>query len=338
MGPVRIRLNFKAMQILFAELPPHEMEAMHLMVLGKEMPDKITKLDLTVLIAFLCHKLEWIEEDTTNLDLAATESLECTEQIAMNEKCENSTTNSVSISPEENLEKRLKILPNSATAVLLTIEEPLVKDKNCRNKDPLIGDIHTRDSSNKITEITGDGATKATLSERNISFELEMPETNGTHKRSKIGLEKTTEKLIHTRVKPVSCSNSDYKSSKTSTLKDHERIHGTVKKYSCSYCNKSFRTKYHLKQHKMIHTGEKSLSCTECDHKSKSIAELKIHAMKHTDKKPLSYTEMDHTFKSTTDLKTHALKRMGEKPFNCEDCDTTFFSKFSLQVWSLKQI
>ena len=65
MGNVRIRLNFKAMQVLYAELPPHELEAMHLMVLGKEMPDKITKQDLTVLIAFLCHKLDWIEEDET---------------------------------------------------------------------------------------------------------------------------------------------------------------------------------------------------------------------------------------------------------------------------------
>ena len=61
MYPLKIKLNFIGMQILFAELPSHEMEAMYFMMSGKEMPNKITKADLTNIIAFLCNKLKWIE-------------------------------------------------------------------------------------------------------------------------------------------------------------------------------------------------------------------------------------------------------------------------------------
>ena len=61
MSAVKIKLNCLGMQILFAELPSHEMEAMYFMNLGKEMPNKITKADLTNIIAFLCSKLKWIE-------------------------------------------------------------------------------------------------------------------------------------------------------------------------------------------------------------------------------------------------------------------------------------
>ena len=62
-----MKLNFIGMKILMVELQPNEMGAIYLMGLGQEIPDYITRLDLTNIIALLCKKLGWIQsnEDST---------------------------------------------------------------------------------------------------------------------------------------------------------------------------------------------------------------------------------------------------------------------------------
>ena len=67
MGALRVRLNVVAIQVLAAELQPVEMAAVHLMALGKEMPESVSKLDLTRIIFCLCKKLNWIERDNAGL-------------------------------------------------------------------------------------------------------------------------------------------------------------------------------------------------------------------------------------------------------------------------------
>ena len=61
-----MRLKAKIMQILVAELPPNQMGAFYLMRMGVEMPDAVTKTDLTNIITFLCKKLCWVEEEEDN--------------------------------------------------------------------------------------------------------------------------------------------------------------------------------------------------------------------------------------------------------------------------------
>ena len=56
-----MRLKLRAIQVLVAGLEPMEMAAIHLMGLGEDMPDTITKADLTNIIWFLCKQLDWIE-------------------------------------------------------------------------------------------------------------------------------------------------------------------------------------------------------------------------------------------------------------------------------------
>ena len=58
----KMKLNFKGMQTLFAELPNHQMEVMYSVVSSKEKQDKIIESDLIDIIAFLCRKLNWTEE------------------------------------------------------------------------------------------------------------------------------------------------------------------------------------------------------------------------------------------------------------------------------------
>ena len=58
-----IKLNFQGMETLFAELPPPEKQVIHLLVSCNDKGPKFTKLtaELVKIIAFLCKKLNWIE-------------------------------------------------------------------------------------------------------------------------------------------------------------------------------------------------------------------------------------------------------------------------------------
>ena len=62
-----MKIKAKIMQTLVAELQPNLIGAFYVMSLGIEIPDTVTKTDLTNVINFLCKKLGWIEEvdDTT---------------------------------------------------------------------------------------------------------------------------------------------------------------------------------------------------------------------------------------------------------------------------------
>ena len=57
---VKMELNFEAMQILMCELQQSQMWAIHLMRLGVEMTDNVTKFDLTKIIEVMGKKLKWI--------------------------------------------------------------------------------------------------------------------------------------------------------------------------------------------------------------------------------------------------------------------------------------
>ena len=50
------------------ELNQNEMWAIYLMGLGKEIPDTVTKFDLSKIIHLLCKKLDWIDEDEEHMD------------------------------------------------------------------------------------------------------------------------------------------------------------------------------------------------------------------------------------------------------------------------------
>ena len=57
-----MKLKAKVMQILVADLQPNLIGAFYIMSSGLEMPDTVTKTDLTNIISFLCKKLDWVEE------------------------------------------------------------------------------------------------------------------------------------------------------------------------------------------------------------------------------------------------------------------------------------
>ena len=68
-----MKLKLSAIQILVTGLQAGEMGAIYLMGTGiKEMPDTVTKANLTNIITFLCGQLDWIGNDEEeNIELSA---------------------------------------------------------------------------------------------------------------------------------------------------------------------------------------------------------------------------------------------------------------------------
>ena len=58
-----MKLKSRIMDYLVKELRPNQMLAIFLIGMGKEMPESITKVDLTELITFLFQKLDWSEKE-----------------------------------------------------------------------------------------------------------------------------------------------------------------------------------------------------------------------------------------------------------------------------------
>jgi len=67
------------MQMLMGDLTEKEFWVIYLMGLGKEMPESVTKKDLTRIIYILCKKQNWVEEDSYPIVDASTlkKDIEC---------------------------------------------------------------------------------------------------------------------------------------------------------------------------------------------------------------------------------------------------------------------
>ena len=59
----QIKLKETAIAILLSELHPTQMIAIYLLASGAEMPESVSKSDLTKIIYVLCTKLDWIREE-----------------------------------------------------------------------------------------------------------------------------------------------------------------------------------------------------------------------------------------------------------------------------------
>ena len=59
----QIKLKETAIAVLLTELHTSQMIAMYVMASGSEMPESVSKSDLTEIIFVLCRKLDWIKEE-----------------------------------------------------------------------------------------------------------------------------------------------------------------------------------------------------------------------------------------------------------------------------------
>ena len=70
MNSAKIKLKSEALHLLLDKLNANQMRAILTLGSGNQMPDEVTKLDLTIIIVVLCQQLDWIEEEECLSEIA----------------------------------------------------------------------------------------------------------------------------------------------------------------------------------------------------------------------------------------------------------------------------
>ena len=125
MSTVKLKLGFEAMQILMGELQQIQIQAIYFIGQGQEMPETVTKVDLTNIIRVLCKILGWIEAENSPKESPL--SIE-RPVVKFNDKAENNS--------EESTKKNInldtsKMEKNNSLSIYLNKE--LISDDSSRN-------------------------------------------------------------------------------------------------------------------------------------------------------------------------------------------------------------
>ena len=283
-----MKLKFEAVQII-RELQEIEASAIFLMALGQEMPDSVSKVDLTKIIHFLCKKLSWIQEESGSEEISRAEKGLAKNSLG-GDDCEFKPIDVPKEQFFNEFEKEYFITTNS---------EAEVGEENTLDQvhDPLQAPI--KDSVEQ--------------DQRNISKSFSCSQCG---KKFKQKTHLKTHEQIHTGKKPFTCS----KCLLSNHLKQHERMHTGDKPYSCSICAKNFRQLAHLKRHERIHTGDKPFTCSDCDFKSNSKDNLDAYKRIHKGDKPFNCSHCSKKFTSKPHLKRHKSDHCPFKNFCRKNC------------------
>ena len=311
-----IKLNFQGMETLFAELPPPEKQVIHLLVSCNDKGPEFTKLtaELVSIIAFLCKKLNWIE-DVEDLDdeknrkwTSEVHKKDSKEGILINRNVSDNTEdqeNEINTSTTPDSDNNSDIFEDDFTKTEGEGED-IVKE-NCTEPDTVM----------KTREMTHKGLKPFSCSYCPKKF---MTPKWYVSKHEKICCTKTfscsycekkfTDMLklshhegSHRDEKPFTCCTCGKNFTLASTLKRHEMSH-LGKLFGCTMCDKKFSDKRHLKSHQRIHTGD-LLSCNQCEKKFTRAEHLKRHENIHTRENVFLCAHCDKTFNRADKLKAH---------------------------------
>ena len=277
MTSVKVNIIDHGFQILLKELPSHEMLAVSMMAMGKAMPDNITKLDLTKIIAFLFKKLSWVhqEEPLKNED----HQQQCSQHKKSKENVdpvngkENEDIKTILETWSLHLEQKRKFKETPQkhfdtqpdTSVNNEVVPNLVNSKESKASGEEGVDTQPDASVNNevFPKLEDSNESKASSEEEDLIDEsnpysflelnlkkskriddpsLHIPKSERKDTNDMAFTCSVRDKIlkIHKGDRPFRCSTCDMKFKKSSHLKRHEQLHTGVKPFSCSHCNKGF--------------------------------------------------------------------------------------------------
>ena len=250
------------MDYLVNELGPNQMLAIFLIGMGKEMPESITKVDLTELITFLFQKLDWSEKEGNWAEVAEEKTYDrnvIPNQTRSTRNQDNDDTSDNEINSDEGIIEQENTNFTSNVAFGKPSNRILVKKGGPNAPETSFLNNHERQDGTRPKSFICFYCEKSFAQAGNLK----------THER------------IHTGDKPFECSQCGKSFTTSSHLKKHEMFHTGVKPHQCSYCDRKFTQKSDLNSHIRTHTSIKPFRCFHCDKKFSRAGYLKIHKNKH---------------------------------------------------------
>jgi len=311
----KLKLHVNAVHKLYAQLHARQMTAMNYIRVGREIPDSITKYDLTEIIAVLCRKLDWVEEEPDPVEVTSRPS-----KCDILKKTVEAGTKADVPKTEESLSTRDKssaFEKNSSLEAADGSEIHYIEEQKTKSIqiDPLedkpkLATMIDDDSMDQSKTTQKDGEKLFPCAYCGKTFNLKW--SRKMHERT------------HWDVKPYKCSYCDYRTITKKALQRHEMIHTGVKPFSCSQCYYQCHTSSDLGKHQFVHTKEKNFTCTYCSKKFKTNKNRRSHERRFH----LKTNEENFKTKRNEELfdRTYTLYKQARpvKPINCPLCDKTF--------------
>ena len=346
-----MKLKFNAIQILVSELMPDEMGVIYLMGLQKAMPENVTPTVFTNIIAFLCKKLDWVENDQECIEI----DVECTEPlpkpaIVVTEECIEKTQESGKNLPSDNsshstLQKAVESDQNLSLDSMISKsheheamneefgEKRTKSTTNLSTVDPTFSDVIENDlseNSNKETQISR-CAEEVVISE---PADVPVPVTNNPKSASEHNMEVATispeldmscfEENQHPHQGPGQSSNEtnsdkDPEAPLKSHMSDYESMDSI--KFSCNECGKLFSNESDLAAHKFIHEIGEVKGQIPSSYKENDVNSLQGSSL--TDERPYSCSICGQRFATKAGFSRHEIIHT-DKALSCSQCDKKF--------------
>ncbi|KAK7076147.1 hypothetical protein SK128_007361 [Halocaridina rubra] len=137
----------------------------------------------------------------------------------------------------------------------------------------------------------------------------------------------TRHMLVHTNMRPFTCTECDKKFKSKNELNNHKKTHKPCEErytHCCEVCGKRFTQKANLENHLKLHSGKRPFACEFCGKTFSQRGNMEEHRRIHTGEKPFACNACGVRFSRQGQLSTHRKMHTGEKPHKCRFCEKEF--------------